>query len=466
MSRQVDLLVIGSGPAGMSAAIQARQYGLDVLVVDEQPAPGGQIWREIETVAETPRADILGSAYIEGLAVAQRFRSSGAIYKPNTRAWHFESGARAFLSRDGRAFWVDATALLLATGAQERPVPFPGWTLPGVMTIGAAQILLKSSNQIPAEPVWIAGCGPLALLYAVQLLKAGGRVAGFLDTTPSNAKFLLAGSLAKAVLTASSDLLKGLNWLASVRRNVPYVGNVVDIEAIGNDALQQIRYTTKSGNSRTVDARLLLVHEGIIPSIHSTLALGCDHSWDSRQDSYAPRLDIWGETTLPGVFVAGDGAGIGGAIAACRRGELAALRIAELAGRLKQSEAETTARPIRLQLKRALASRPFLDQFYKPRPALAQPADPTLVCRCEEVSAEQIRKQSAQGRLDPNRIKTFTRAGMGPCQGRQCNNTVVRLLAQISGQAVLDIGQYRVRPPLKPLTVSELASLGAQEEPS
>ena len=151
----------------MSAAIVARRYGLDVLVVDEQPTPRGQIQRGVETVENTPRADTLGKAYIKGDDIVLQFRASGAEYLSETRVWQIESGPRVFMTRKDAAFSVDTGALLLAAGAQESPVPFPGCTLPRVMTFGARQIMLKSSGQIPAEPVWIAGSGPLPLLYAV-----------------------------------------------------------------------------------------------------------------------------------------------------------------------------------------------------------------------------------------------------------------------------------------------------------
>lgn len=140
----------------MSAAIVARRYGLDVLVVDEQPTPRGQIWRGVETVENTPRADILGKAYIKGGDIARQFRSSGAEYLPETRVWQIESRPRVFMTCNDATFSVDTSALLLAAGAQESPVPFPGWTLPGVMTVVAGQVMLKSSGQIPAEPVWTA----------------------------------------------------------------------------------------------------------------------------------------------------------------------------------------------------------------------------------------------------------------------------------------------------------------------
>src|SRR4051812_37665570 len=180
---RMDVLIVGAGPAGMAAALAARRLGLQVVVVDEQPAPGGQIWRSVEMAYR--RDPILGRSYVEGRAVAEAFRISGAIYQPCAQLWQIEPGFRAFLSQSGQAQVIEAKTVILATGAQERPIPFPGWTLPGVLTVGAAQILLKNAGQIPAAPVWIAGSGPLPLLYAVQLLRAGGQIAGYLDTTPT-----------------------------------------------------------------------------------------------------------------------------------------------------------------------------------------------------------------------------------------------------------------------------------------
>lgn len=466
MSRRVDLLIVGAGPAGMSAAILARRHGLNVLVVDEQPSPGGQIWRNIETVAGTPRADILGKAYAGGAAVVGRFRASGIDYELETQVWHVEAGARAFLRRGGSASSVEANWLLLATGAQERPAPFPGWTLPGVMTVGAAQIVLKSSGQIPSEPVWIAGSGPLPLLYAVQLLQAGGKIAGFLDTTPPGRTAEAMAKLPAALFGAPGDLLKGLSWITQLRRRVPFVRHVAGIEAIGEQALERIRYVTADGRTTTVQAGLLLVHEGLVPTIHPTLGLGCRHAWNSDQDSFAPELDSWGETSQRNVFVAGDGAGIGGARAACLRGELAALRIAARAGRLPDAEAELLARPIRSRLAQALSPRPFLDRYYRPRPAVFIPPDQTIACRCEEVRVASIREQIGANRPGPNQVKAFTRAGMGPCQGRQCSYTVAHVLAAAEGRSVPDVGLYRARPPLKPVTLGELAALDAMDSVS
>jgi NADPH-dependent 2,4-dienoyl-CoA reductase/sulfur reductase-like enzyme len=465
MSRVFDLVVVGAGPAGMAAAITAKGLGLEVLVVDEQPAPGGQIWRAVEAVATTPEGEAMGPDYRSGAAVAAALRASGVDYAPDTQVWQIEPSRqswRVFASRDQRATVFEARTVLLAVGAQERPTPFPGWDLPGVMAVGAAQILLKTSRQVPTAPVWIAGCGPLPLLYAAQLMRLGGQLAGFLDTTPRENRRSALPHLPRA-LGRLGDLLKGLGWTRELRKaGVPIVRHVEEIEALGTARLTAIRYRTRDGLERTAPASALLVHEGVVPNIHPTLALGCAHSWRDDQLCWAPAIDAWGETSLGGLFVAGDGAGIAGARAASLRGELAAIGAARRLGKLEDPGANSRARPARRRLRRELAVRPFLDALFRPRPALFAPRDDTVVCRCEDLTARDIRAAAA-GAAGPNQVKAFTRAGMGPCQGRQCGYTVAHLIAAAQGRPLPEVGFYRIRPPLKPVTVGELAALDTEQ---
>lgn len=463
MNEHTDLLIVGAGPAGMAAAVTARRHGLSVRVVDDQPAPGGQIWRGIETVAAAPRARRLGESYLSGAERAAAFRACGALYEPESQLWQIEPGFRAFVTRGGKARIVTAQAIILATGAQERPMPFPGWTLPGVLTVGAAQILLKTADSVPEKPVWIAGCGPLPLLYMTQLLAAGGRIAGFLDTTPRGRVGVALRHLPRG-LGRLGDLLKGLSWSLALRRaEVPVIRHVTELRAEGEGRLQRLRYRTEDGREAEVTAEVLLVHEGVVPNIHAPLALGCAVSWHAGQHCYVPVLDAWGESSQANIFVAGDGAGIGGAEAAEPRGRLAALRVAAKLGQLDEATAEAAAAPERSALSSALALRPFLDALYAPRPQLYAPPDETLICRCEEVTAGELRARAVEGRPGPNQIKAFTRAGMGPCQGRQCGYAMAHIVAAAQGRPVEEVGFYRIRPPLKPVTLGELASLDAQE---
>lgn len=463
MKREFDVVVIGAGPAGMSAAIGLRAHGLTVLVVDEQPAPGGQIWRAVEAMAATPTGRLLGDEYRAGAGLAERFRACGAFYEPDTQVWQIEPDWHVYMTRQGRAEVVRAGRVVLALGAQERPAPFPGWTLPGVLTVGAAQILLKTSRQVPAEPVWVAGSGPLPLLYMAQLLRAGGRIAGWLDTSPPGGWRRALPWLGDA-LSAWGDVSKGLAWLRQIRAaGVKRVRGVTALRALGDERLREIEYTA-GGVTKRAPAGVLLSHEGVVPSIHMTRALECAHSWNPQQACLAPDLDAWGQTSRPGIYVAGDGAGIGGAQAACVRGELVAAGIALHSGRLTAPAVETLAAPLRARLAALLRLRPMLDVLYPPRASIFTPSDDTIVCRCEELTAGDIRRAAAIGQPGPNQIKSYTRAGMGPCQGRQCGYTIAHIVAAEQQRPVAEVGFYRIRPPLKPLTLGELASLDIEEE--
>lgn len=462
--RTFDAVVVGAGPAGMSTAISLRAHGLSVLVIDEQPTPGGQIWRAVEAVASTPTGALLGKEYRAGSELVARFRTCGATYEARTQVWQIEPAWRVFMTCNGQAESVRASHVVLTLGAQERPAPFPGWTLPGVVTVGAAQILLKTSGQIPADPVWIVGSGPLPLLYMAQLVRAGGKIAGWLDTTPSGG-WRRALPWTGAALAGFGDIFKGLVWLREIQASgTKRVRGVKEVRALGEHRLQEVEYTQPDGKTVRAPASLLLSHKGVVPSIHMTQALGCTHEWNSQQGCLAPTLDDWGQTDKPGVYVAGDGAGIGGAYAACARGELVALGVAARAGRLSEPEAVTQAAPVRRKLRGLLRLRPMLDALYPPRANIATPTDDTIVCRCEELTAGEIRKAAAIGQPGLNQLKSYTRAGMGPCQGRQCGYTVAHIVAQEQNRKVAELGFYRIRPPLKPVTLAELASLNIEEE--
>lgn len=469
MSGMQDVVVLGAGPAGMAAAARLRAMGVAVTLIDEQPAPGGQIWRNVEANQNTQIGKGLGSDYAAGAAAATALRRSGCVLRFGTQLWQLEDGQseanwRVFVKAAAGLDVLPASVVLLAGGAQERPNPFPGWTLPGVLSVGAAQILLKSAGQIPAEPVWVAGSGPLPLLYMTQLVALGGRVAGYLDTTPR-------GNLAAALphlpraLAAWQDLRKGLGWLKALRRSgIPIVKGVAEVAASGSERLETVTYRRRDGRAVTVATHLLLTHEGVVPGIHITMAMGCTHDWCDDQLCFRPRLDRWGETSRAGLYVAGDGAGIGGAEAARLRGEIAALGIARRLGKLSEAEAGQRAAPFRRALERALAPRRFLDALYRPRLEVFTPSEETIVCRCEEVTAGQVLRAAGKG--GPNQLKAFTRAGMGPCQGRQCGYTVAHLLARSLNSSAAEVGFFHVRPPLKPVTLGELATLEVEEATS
>jgi len=459
-----DLAIIGAGPAGMSAAVTAREEGLSVIVLDEQPAPGGQIWRAVGRNAETRpgNLDFLGEDYARGAELVARFESSGAQFWPGASVWHVDSpdeGDKVVtLAWDGVTRQLRAGALLIATGAMERPVPIPGWTLPGVMTVGAAQTLLKSSGHYPEPPLLLAGSGPLLLLFAAQCIAAGIGIAAVLETTPPGAYLRGLPHLPKALL-GWRTLLKGRRLKRQLAASgIPVYRAVTDLEALGPGQLERVRFRS-AGVPVELEAAHLLLHEGVVPNPQLTRLLRCEHHWDNAQRCFRPDLSDRGETSVENVFVAGDGGGIGGAMAAVHSGRIAALEIAERFGTVNRPSGDVEIVKARDGLRAELAVRPLLDAMFPPPDWIGRLDGDVMVCRCEEVSAGALREAAALGAPGPNQAKAFLRAGMGPCQGRMCGLTVTEILADAHGKPPDQIGYYRIRPPIKPVTLGELAAL-------
>jgi len=459
MSREtVDLLIIGAGPAGLSAAALADELGLSVLLLDEQSEPGGQIYRGIESV-DPKTADILGPDYRRGAALAEAFRRSGARYRDGATAWRVDEDGTVAYSRDGEARIVAGRRVLLATGAQERPTPIPGWTLPGVMSAGGAQVLLKSAGIVPAGPVVVAGNGPLALLIASQLIAAGATLAALLETTETNDYMAALPHLPRA-LRAFDMLRKGSRMRRDIKRaGVPILSGVANLAAGGDDHVTHVAFD-HGGQRNTIPVDTLLLHAGVVPNTQITRQLDCAHEWVADQRYWRPVLDSWGATDRDIFAVAGDGGGIVGAEAATLAGRLAALDAARRHGTIDRLERDRRAAPLRVAMQRHLAIRPLLDTLFRPDPAFCVPPDDaTLVCRCEEISAGDIRAAVAEGAMGPNQIKAFTRCGMGPCQGRMCGLTVAEIIAAERSATLTETGYYRIRPPIKPVSMRELAAL-------
>ena len=446
-----ELVIIGGGPAGLAAATVAAKAGVQTVLFDENPGIGGQIYRGIAATPVSNRT-ILGEDYWAGAALASEAKASGAAIVTGATVWSLDPNRLVGVSIAGQARMIQAQRVIIATGSMERPFPIPGWTLPGVMTAGAAQTALKAQGLVPAGSTIMAGCGPLLWLLAAQLLRAGAKIEAILDTTPRINWLKAAMHLPDFAL--SPYWSKGLALLREVKARVPVIA-VHRIEAKGKDKLAEVVFATGAGERR-MKADLLLLHHGVVPNVNLAMAAGVKHHWNNRQLCFEPVVDADFGTSVPGIALAGDGAGIAGGTAAAERGRIAALAVIRA---LRPGAPVPNVEIVRQTLAREEMGRAFLDTLYQPAPSFRQPVGETIACRCEEVTAKQVRDTADLGCEGPNQMKAFLRCGMGPCQGRLCGLTITELIADQRGATPAEVGYYRLRPPVKPITLAELASL-------
>lgn len=465
LAARYDVAIVGAGPAGMTAATECVRLGLKVVVFDENAAPGGQIYRAITQSGRAERP-YLGNDYWHGTSLWEAFSATAATYVPSASVWSLEQqgeGDEATvelrISVAGRSRIVHASRVILATGATERPMPVRGWTLPGVMSVGAAQIALKASALLPEGPVILAGSGPLLYLYAAQILTAGGMIDAILDTTPRR-NWLRAAPHIFSFLT-SPYAWKGLGLLLKVARAVRVFRSVTTLEINGKDGAEAVTFRA-GGKSFSLPAKSVFLHQGVIPHGNLANSAGCEMAWSDRQKCFTPVVDGEGRSTRPAIFIAGDGSGIGGAVVAEFEGRICGIAAAlEVLG---SRPCEELRRYVRLRDK-ALRGRTFIDLLYQPAQSFRAPTESDVIaCRCEEVSVGAIREAAALGVAGPNQLKTMLRCGMGPCQGRMCAATVTELLADAQRRHPADIGTYRLRPPIKPVPLSEIAALPETSE--
>ena len=447
--------IIGAGPAGMMAALTLLDADCDVTVMDEQPMGGGQIYRNAARL-DSQQAAMFGSDYISGGDLVRRFRAAVGTRLSHERGatvWSVTEEREIAWSIGEKSYSRQFDAVILATGALERAMPLPGWTNPGVMTVGAAQILMKTARHVPADSVLI-GSGPLLYLVATQMVEMGVPPRALLETQTAS-DYLRAAAKLRPNITVLSYLLKGAGMLrklsrAGIRRHT----SVSDVSISSENGQHRIDFSSR-GNRHSINAGHVLLHAGVHPNIQFSQSLGLDHRWNDANQCWDPETDAMGRSSKQAIYIAGDGAGILGADAAKLSGQLAAMAL------LEDQECRVDAAVVAATLARHgrfRTIRAFLDRLYAPKAWHSKPDDDVLICRCEEVTAGKVRDAVSLGCLGPNQLKAFSRCGMGNCQGRYCGLTVVNLIAETRGLSPADVGYYRIRSPIKPITLEEIAN--------
>ena len=445
-ARQRAVVIVGAGPAGIRAAETLVAHGVRPCLIDEGVNGGGQIYRRQPENFTRPAKALYGFESGKALAVHRALDKllSHIDYRPATLVWNAENGRLDTLC-DGRAASVDYARLIVATGATDRILPVPGWTLPGVYSLGAAQIALKYQGCAIGERVALCGSGPLLYLLAYQYAKAGAKVEAVLDSAPFSAQC----RALPALLGQPATFAKGLyyrGWLAS--RGIAIHQGATLRQVRGERRATGIVWQ-KSGKIFELACDAVAIGHTLRSETQLADLAGCDFAWSPLNRAWLPTRDDAGRSSVPGVYLAGDGAGIMGADAAELAGELAALSVLADDGRHIDAARRDT---LRARLRRVGRFREGLEAAF-PFPAdwAAQVADQTLICRCEEVSAGQIRAAVDEGHWEMNRVKAMCRVGMGRCQGRMCGLAAAEIIATQSGRDIRHIGRLRGQAPIKPL---------------
>lgn len=453
MSDALRPLIVGAGPAGVRAAEVLVKAGIRPAIVDEGASAGGQIYRQRLVPDERTPADLYGSEAKKATGLHDTFAHlrDRVDYFPETLVWNVRDRT-ADLAMNGRTRRLGFSHLVLATGATDRILPFRGWTAPGVFTLGGAQIALKSQGCAIGERVVFLGSGPLLYLVAWQYVKAGANVAAVLDTAPFSAKL----NLARGVLSQPGVVLRGVRYVAELKARGITVRFGVEPVRIDGDARVTGIVWREHGKERRLDCDA--VGYGLALRSETQLAdlAGCRFVFDERDRAWRPEHDAAGRTSVSGIYIAGDGAGIAGADAAELAGERVGLALLEDVGL-----AVDRSRVITLERKLAgiLRFRDVLEAAFPFPEAWARSLDDDVpLCRCEEISVGQVRAAvGEQGVTELNRLKALTRVGMGRCQGRICGSAAAEILANTSGQRLEAVGRLRSQPPIKPLPLETVA---------
>ena len=445
-------VVIGAGPAGTRAVEQLVRAGLTPSWIEESPDGGGRIYqRPPAGFARRARAlygaDARRAGALHATLDALKPRTD---WRPDTLAWNIRPRDRQLdlLTGGARRATLDYDALILCTGAMDRVLPIPGWTLPNVTTLGGAQIALKAQGVgIGARPVFI-GTGPLLVLAALQYAKAGAPPALVLDTTSFRDKaFATAG-----LLWNPPTFLRGLRYTAELRlRRIPFVEDATPIAIEGEGKAAALRWRDAGWIEHVTPCDAVAMGWGLKPEAQLADLAGIPFRFDADQRNWVPEHDAAGRTPVPGVYLAGDGAGIGGA------------EVAELAGaRAAQALLEDVRLPFDHALRHHLDTRLRTEARFRRALERAFPfptrlarmmPDETLLCRCEAITAGALRAAALEGAPEVNRAKALSRIGMGRCQGRLCGPPAAEILSAALNIPIEKVGRLRGQMPVKPIPV-------------
>lgn len=470
----MTVAVVGAGPAGLAAARVAAGAGCTVTLIDAGATVGGQIWRQ-STLHQVPNDSAHPPAARIPARLQEVTRHSRVRHLANTSVWHAAAGADGgFVLRlagpdggaaPGELTAVHARAVVVATGATELVLPFPGWDLPGVTTAGAAQALLKSQGVTAGQRVIVAGTGPLLLPVAAGLATAGVRVLAVLEAARATDLLRVA---AGPIGVPAGKVREAAGYAATLARYRVPVRWGYQVTGCSGDGRVQAAEVARAGRDGypvagpreryAVDA--VHVSFGFSPALELARALGCVTRQHPARPVAAVEHDADQATSVPGVFAAGEVTGIGGADVAELEGALAGAAAARYLGVLVPGAFVARTSRLRARLARARRFAALLDRAFPLPPWPVPGAADTVVCRCEEVRLADIHQAAAAGARDVRAVKGLTRCGMGWCQGRICGPLLQQAAAQATGRTLGEVGDLHGRPVMSPVSLGLIADTG------
>lgn len=462
--RQCDVLVIGGGPGGLSAAAVAAEAGLDVVLLDERGKLGGQYFKQPADGDSKPPAD---AQFAAGRELIRRVLAAGVEVRSGASVWGaFGIDAICAVSADG-SWRFGCEGLILAPGAYERAVPFPGWTLPGVMTTGAAQTLWRSYGVSPGSRVLISGNGPLNMQVAAELIAGGATVVGLAELAPAPMPARLP-ALTRLARTDLGLIRDGLRYRAVLARaGVPVMYGSVVSRVEGTDRAETAVVTAvdatgavRRDRERRFEVDSVCLGLGFVPSSELARSLGCRHEYDSGSGHLVTVVDPRGGTSVDRIWVVGDGALIRGARHAQAQGEIAAFDVLRALGRtVSASLSERQKHAVRAAARHGRFQDALADVYEAPHLTDELAGPKTHVCRCEGVTRAAIDRALAAGAGHIGTVKRETRAGMGPCQGRYCGPLIAAMVARGTGEQPGELSGFAPAPPVRPVEVAEMVGI-------
>ena len=450
----MSIVVIGAGPAGVRAVETLLVHKLKPVWIDEAPRAGGQIYRRQPENFSRGAGALYGfeAKKARHLHAAAERAANEADYRPSTLAWDVVGGAVQIAGPQGLES-IACEALILATGAVDRVIPLPGWTMPGAFTLGAAQIALKAQAVAIGRRCVFFGTGPLLYLVAYQYAMAGAHVSAVLDCAPRSTKWRALPRL----LEGRSILAKGLYYIARLKAlGICVESGIEPLEILGSAHVSGLRYRSAKGAERRIACDAVAFGFGLRSETQLADLAGCRFDFDRVNRQWLPATDEDGRAMgVGGVYLAGDGARIVGADAAELSGERAALAlVADRGAAVPMARRHTIAKG----LARMERFRAGIEQVFPfPAQLARKVADETILCRCEAVTAGELRATLAGSGVDElNRAKAMSCVGMGRCQGRVCGAAAAEVLAAAANVDVAAVGRFRGQPPVKPLPIGSL----------